>query len=163
MREAQQLKKVVAKKEERIVFVKFNGKIIDSIRSNELVSVIESAVGLYYEIKAIQPSLQEYKSSIFEVAKKYLEDKTTITLETDSGYEVKLTTRDEIGIDENTIEELKKILGDKFNEMVKMKIQYKPTEELIQLACDADSPIAEAIRKCLVINYRSPNFQFKRP
>ena len=46
---------------------------------------------------------------------------------------------------------LRAALGDRFDDLVKVQVTYKPEPRLIELACGGDDVLAEAIRDCLTV------------
>jgi len=49
-------------------------------------------------------------------------------------------------------ERLKAVLGDRFSDLVKTEVAYKPEQKLLEMACDGDEPLQPAIGVCLTIN-----------
>ncbi|MEO1766767.1 hypothetical protein [Thiobacter aerophilum] len=48
-------------------------------------------------------------------------------------------------------ERLKAVLGDRFGDLVKVEVAYKPEQRLIDMACDGDEPLQPAIGACLTV------------
>lgn len=49
-------------------------------------------------------------------------------------------------------ERLKAVLGDRFTDLVKTDVAYKPEAKLIEMACDGDEPLQPAIGACLTVS-----------
>lgn len=128
------------------------------VTDQRLADLITSAYNLSLEIKAIEPALKEYKEEIASIAKDYLDEAGTVTFIIDS-IACRITFGYECVVHPEKIEELKKILGDRFDDLVKTKVIYNGTSKLIELASDGDRgrPIAE----CLIIKEKSPAIRFE--
>ncbi|TCS70699.1 hypothetical protein EDC61_11426 [Sulfuritortus calidifontis] len=48
-------------------------------------------------------------------------------------------------------ERLRAVLGERFADLVKTEIAYKPEARLIEMACDGDEPLKPAIGACLTV------------
>jgi hypothetical protein len=48
-------------------------------------------------------------------------------------------------------ERLKAVLGERFTDLVKVEVAYKPEQRLIDMACDGDEPLQPAIGACLTV------------
>lgn len=48
-------------------------------------------------------------------------------------------------------ERLKAVLGERFGDLVKTEVAYKPEQRLIEMACDGDEPLQPAIGACLTV------------
>lgn len=48
-------------------------------------------------------------------------------------------------------ERLKAVLGERFGDLVKTEIAYKPEARLVEMAADGDEPLAPSIRGCLTV------------
>lgn len=49
-------------------------------------------------------------------------------------------------------ERLKAVLKERFDDLVKAEVTYKPEQRLIEMACDGDEPLQPAIGACLKIS-----------
>ncbi len=52
-------------------------------------------------------------------------------------------------------ERLSAVLGDRYQDLVRETVTYKPEDRLIELACDADQPMQPAIAACLSVSETS--------
>lgn len=50
---------------------------------------------------------------------------------------------------------LKAVLGERFADLVKTEVAYKPEQRLIEMACDGDEPLQPAIGACLAVGKSS--------
>jgi hypothetical protein len=46
---------------------------------------------------------------------------------------------------------LRKVLGFRFDELIKSEVSYRPEQKLIEMACDGDEPLQPVIRECISI------------
>lgn len=130
------LKKAAALAGRRLI-VKI-GKEKREIEDTELAEIIDAASSVYYDMKALEPALKDYKNRIASKAKSLIDDKGTVTFITDSGIECRVTFQYEALIPEEHIEKAKALLGDRFSDLVRVKTVYQATPKLIELATDAD-------------------------
>lgn len=144
----------------RTVFVRIGrGREKRQIVDTEFAYVIEDACALYYEIKALESALKENKEKIAKKARNFLDDAGTVTFITDLDVEAKVTFQYEAVIPPENIEKVRELLGDRFNDLVKVKTTYTATPKLIELAVDADrgGELAEAItvrEKAVQVTFR---------
>lgn len=134
------------------------GKEQWSLKDSTLADVIRLANNLTNEMKALEPSLKEYKTHIAKVAKDYIDASGTVTFIVD-GIQCKITFGYECVIPEENVEEVKRILGDRFEDLVRTKIKHEGTMKLIDMAADGDR--GQAIAKCLVIKEKTPSIRFE--
>lgn len=117
---------------------------------------IRLACGLMADIRKIDPMLKAQKEVIAERAREYIDNAGTVTFIVDE-ISCKVTFGYECTIPEGNIEEVRRLLGDRFEDLVKVKTVYNGTSKLIEMAADADR--GRAIAKHLVVKEKSPSIQ----
>jgi hypothetical protein len=143
------------------IVVKVRGKEFE-IADEKLAVAILSAFVIKEDIKRLEKTYQEYKSYIVEEAKSYLRDAQTVTfivpIDDKNKVECKVTFGYEYVIPPEYVEEVKAILGDKFEALVNVKTEYKATKKLVEMACDADN--RGELAKYIEIKEKSPVVSF---
>lgn len=154
------LKKIKeTKEEEEKVSVK-KGKKTYAIVDSKLAEIIRSARKIDLELKALKESYDDLKRYIVNVAREHIEDEGTVTFITEEGIECKIIFGYDCFIPEEYVEKVRKILGDKFDALVKIKTKYEGTARLIEFATDADR--GGEIAKYVVVKEKSAQVSFKK-
>lgn len=109
----------------------------------QLAKLILHAYDVDINMQDPKKDLSQSKKDIAELAKKYLEDAETVTFIVE-GVECKLSFRKQREIPDSNVDQLKDILKGKFEYLVDVKQQFKPTKKLLQMA-DEDKAIDELI------------------
>lgn len=145
------------------VIVKMGLKDKRVISDRELSGAIELAVGFVRTLKEIEPQLKVQKEVIARKAKTFIDDKGTVTFIVDTEewglVECKVTFQYEATIPEGKVEDLKRILGKRFEDLVRTKTTYLATQKLIELAADADR--GKEIAECITIKEKAAQISFK--
>lgn len=128
-----------------------------AIDNNELATATIRAFQLHRDIKAVEPELKELKAIIVQQIEPLLDGSGTLTILTE-GISCKVTTGFEYSIDESAVDALKKALGKRFADLVKVKTVYRPELKLVDMSCEPDAP-AE-IRDSIQVKSKSPAFTF---
>jgi len=145
------------------------GKIVVKIRGKEfeivdekLAVAILSAFVTKEDMKRLEKVYQEYKSYIVEEAKSYLKGAQTVSfivpIDEKDKVECKVVFGYEYVIPPEHVEEVKAILGDKFEALVNVKTEYRATKKLVEMACDADN--RGELAKYIEIKEKSPVVSF---
>lgn len=160
---ATMLSKLKKKELEKEVLIKMGIKEKRVIRDSELAGAIELAMGFYRAIKDIEPQLKSQKETIASKAKAYIDDKGTVTFIVDTEewglVECKVTFQYEAVIPEDRVEELRSILGGRFDDLVRVKTTYYATSKLIELATDGDR--GKDIAGCITVKEKAAQISFK--
>lgn len=145
------------------VLVKMGLKEKRVIKDTELAEAVELAVGFYRALKDIEPQFKTQKAVIAKKAKNYIDDKGTVTFIVDTEeyglVECKVTFQYEAVIPQEHIEEVKRILGSRFDDLIKTKTTYVATPKLIELATDADR--GKEVAQYIFIKEKAAQISFK--
>jgi len=157
---ASKIKKALNPQEdiERVTVKK--GKKAYEIADNKLAEIIRSARKTNIELSALKETYEEFKRYIINIARDNIEDEGTVTFITEEGIECKVTFGYDCIIPEEHVEEARKILGDKFEALVRIKTKYEGTSKLIEFATDADK--GGEIAKYVVVKEKPPQISFKK-
>ncbi|MEW6115356.1 MAG: hypothetical protein AB1553_00440 [Nitrospirota bacterium] len=134
------------------------GRETTTISVPRLADTIRSARGLTIEMKSLEPALKEYRDYIASVAKDYIDASGTLTFIID-GIRCKVTFGYECVIPEEHVAEVRRLLGERFDDLVRTKITHSGTSKLIDMAADGDR--GKAIAGCLVIKEKTPGVSFE--
>ncbi len=149
--------------EEREVIVRCGKKEI-VIKDATLAEIIENAYEVDTHLKTIKEIAQGYKKEIAEKAKDFLGDKGTVRfiIETEEGeiIECKVTFQYEAIIPNEDVEEVRKILGERFEDLVRVKTVYVATPKLIELAADADK--GQELRQYIIVKEKAAQITFTK-
>lgn len=124
-------------------------KIDDETLGESILNFIDTTA----KIRALNENLKELKAKLSSVANELLSDSEAlnISLISASGAGVKIGLGFDIKIEDK--ENLREILGDKFDLLVKTKISYEPEKRLREMAL-----IDDGIKECLIIKEKAPCF-----
>ncbi|MBI3584227.1 MAG: hypothetical protein HY096_09820 [Nitrospinae bacterium] len=128
------------------------------IEDVKLAEVINEAWNLNTDLKEMKHQYDELKDYIEDAARNYLEENGTLRFAVD-GIICSVTFGNECVIDEEHIDEVKRLLGDRFPDLVRTKIKYEGTMKLIELAADGDR--GKEIAKHLIVKEKSPSVRFE--
>lgn len=128
------------------------------IQSPGLADAIRAARNLSLEIKSLELGLKEHKEQIVSVARDYIDAAGTLTFIVDNIH-CKVTFGYECVIPKEHVDVVRRILGERFDDLVRTKISYYGTSKLIDMAVDGDR--GKAIAECLVINEKTPRVSFE--
>lgn len=145
------------------IIVKLGHKEKRVINDRELYGAVELAVGFMRTLKEIEPQYKAQKEVIARKAKSFIDDKGTVTFLVDTeGWgliECKVTFQYEAVIPDDKVKEVKRILGERFNDLVRTKTTYYATKNLIKLATDADK--GKELAECIVVKEKAAQISFK--
>jgi hypothetical protein len=133
------------------------GKEESVIYDPELADELMQLRELVADIKAIEPSVNHLKEKIAERAKSLMDEGGTITFIA-NGHPIKITFGYSCIIPEEKLEKVKEILGDRFEDLVKIKTAISGTSKLIEIA--SDDKKKHPIRDLLIIKENAPKFSF---
>jgi hypothetical protein len=133
------------------------GRETSSLNSPKLAEIIMAAQRLNIEMKALEPALKEYKEQIALAARDYIDASGTLTFIVDGVY-CRVTFGYECVILEEKVSEVRRILGNRFEDLVKVKTVYNGTTKLIDMAADGDS--GKALAACLTVKEKTPSIRF---
>lgn len=128
------------------------------IKDAKLAEAVLRAYNIWLDMKSFEPAMQEYKNYIAKIAKDYIDTSGTLTFSVDN-VSCRVTFGYECVIPEENIDEVKRILGDRFEDLVRIKIKYEGTSKLIDMAADADR--GQKLAECLVIREKAPTIRFE--
>ncbi|MEO0278023.1 MAG: hypothetical protein ABIM21_01885, partial [candidate division WOR-3 bacterium] len=134
------------------------------IENSALAETIFRAWNLKREIESIEPSYEELRNQIITIARDFTKDhgtvSFTITVPPIGRIEVKVTFQYEAIIDPENINEVKRILGDRYPALVKAKYKYVGTKRLIELMASND-PIVAALAPYVAVKEFGRSVQFR--
>ena len=124
-------------------------KIDDETLGESILNFIDTTA----KIRALNENLKELKAKLSSVANELLSDTEAlnISLISTSGAGVKIGLGFDVKIEDK--ENLREILGDKFDLLVKTKISYEPEKRLREMAL-----IDDGIKECSIIKEKAPCF-----
>lgn len=158
---AKLLQKVKTEIADSKVVVEVKGKKFEMVNEKLAVAIL-SAFVTKEDIRKLEEVYQEYKSYIVEEAKGYLGEAQTVSfivpIDEKDKVKCKVTFGYEYVIPLEHVEEVKAILGDKFEALVKVKTEYRATKKLVEMACDADN--RGELAKYIEIKEKSPVVSF---
>lgn len=134
------------------------GRETTSIQVPRLADTIRAARGLYLDMKALEPAYREYVEMIASVAKDYIDSSGSLTFEVD-GISCRVRFSYVCQIPAEHIDEVRRLLGDRFEDLVRTKIKYEGTTKLIDMAADGDR--GKEIAKHLVVRESAPSLKFE--
>jgi hypothetical protein len=157
------LSKLAKKEEEREIIIKMGVKEKRLIKDSTLAKAIETTYELIKPFKELEFSLKEQKKIIADKARMFIDDKGTITFIVDTEdygvLECKVTFQYEAVIPPKHIEEARKILGKRFDDLVRVKTTYVATQKLIELVTDADK--GAELAKYITVKEKAAQISFK--
>lgn len=129
-----------------------------------LAETIYRAWNLKRELDSLTPSYDELRNQIVTVAKDFAKDhgtvSFTITVPPIGRIEVKVTLQYEAIIDPENINEVKRILGDRYPALIRAKYKYVGTKRLIELMASND-PIVAALAPYVAVKEFGRSVQFR--
>ncbi len=96
------------------------------------------------QIEALEESLQRINGQLIEA------HGTGASLIVPGVCRASIAERDSVRIKD--ADRLHAVLGDRFADLVRTEVTYKPEQRLIEMACDGDEPLAPAIGVCLSVS-----------
>lgn len=122
--------------------------------STERNRSVEGAVTAFCETKAkideLDEQLKKHKTLIVDEAKNILGDDDVSTITFSVGEDsVKISFGFDIKVTDDTT--LKEILGDRFEDLVTVKTDYKPVNKLKEMALEDDG-----LKSCLAVKEKTP-------
>jgi hypothetical protein len=133
------------------------GRSMATISGSSLGETVPRAYRLQHDMRVFEPVLKELKGSILAEVEPMMDGSGTLTVIT-CGISCKVTMGFEYYIDEADIETLREALGERFDDLVKVKSLFKPEPKLIDLCCFGDTP--EEIRSAVKIKSKAPAMVF---
>jgi hypothetical protein len=134
---------------EQIVVKRKGG--IKKLRDSRLSSAIRKAFEHHLKEKEAAPELREARGLIAGRAKDFLDGKRgSVSFEV-GGLSLSVTPRYEAVIDEENVKEVRRLLGPRFRELVKVKKRYVGSSGLLD---DAE------VRKLVSLRELSPSFRW---
>jgi hypothetical protein len=124
------------------------------IEDGRLSFAVLRAFGLYEEIKALEAELSEARKVIRERAKAYAGQRATVSFEA-SGVICRVTERHEVTVPEENVQELRRLLGRRFKDLVSVRRKYLGTRRLVEEAASNGD-----IQGLLVLRELTPQLSF---
>lgn len=103
------------------------------VEDGRLSAAVLRAFSLYEEIKALEAELSEAREVIRGRAKAYTGQRATVSFEA-SGVICRVTERHEVTVPEGNVQELRRILGRRFKDLVSVRRKYLGTRKLVEEA-----------------------------
>ncbi len=144
------------KKAKALVSIKVGGKI-KVMENEELANRLREGLDLAIKGKNIKGALKSIEKYVAAIADEYKGDSGTITIKTDDVL-CKITFGYKCVLPEKNVAEARRILGKRFDDLVREKTEWTGNSELIGLASDADN--GKAIRGLVQIKKNSPSITF---
>lgn len=136
--------------------IKLKGKVVESRIDTKLCETIKKFVDLKKVIEAQEKELKALKDEIVHEAKEFLKDKEEATVTFDVlDDSVKVAFAWDMSIVNEA--QLMEILGARFDDLVKTKISYSPTENLKEMI-NAD----DGLKECIKIKEKAPAVTINR-
>lgn len=144
------------KKAKALVSIKV-GKTTKVMENEELANRLREGLDLVIKGKKLEEGLKIIKEYVAPIADELKGDSGTITIKTDTVL-CKVTFGYECVLPEENVAEARRILGRRFDDLVREKTTWTGNSELIDLASDADQ--GKAIRGLIKIKKKSPSITF---
>lgn len=127
------------------------GKNTKHIRSGKLNKSIRDFVECKKELDLTNEVLKRHKEALIEYAKEMLEDieSSSITFDSESG-SVKVVFGSDVIITDEVV--LRELLGERFEDLVKIKTELKPEAKLKEMALEDDG-----LKMCLAVKEKTPS------
>lgn len=110
----------------------------------------EGSIRLLIEGWEIKRQMDELKARLDAINGRLIEAHGTGCALVVSGLcRASLVERESVRIED--AERLKGVLGFRFTDLVRTEVIYKPEQKLIEMAVNADEPLAPSIRQCLTV------------
>jgi len=135
-------------KESRIVIKQ--GKETTEVFDPDTVKDGKQFLKIWAEYKSLESSLKLLKDILSEKAKYYLGDNGTISFLID-GKVIKITFGYVCNIPVEKLEKVKELLGERFEDLVKIKMEATGTQKLIELASES-----HPVKEYLIVKEKSP-------
>lgn len=126
------------------------GKETTEVVDPDLVKDCRQFIKIMAEYKSLEPSLKLLKDIVSEKAKYYLGDNGTISFLID-GKVIKITIGYVCNIPVERLEKVKELLGDRFEDLVKIRMEATGTQKLIELASEN-----HPVKDYLIVKEKSP-------
>lgn len=118
------------------------GRRTEAIRDRELAHALRKSHELYRKSREAEPHMTAAKELIAARAEEFLgEGQGSVHFEND-GLACRVTTRTEVLIPEENLVEVRRLLGRRFRDLVRVKTRYVGTRELLY---GADEEVRELI------------------
>lgn len=127
------------------------GKDREVIRDGRLSSAIQRAFNLYQRGRAVEQEMSGAKGFIAQRARDFIGAGGTVSFQA-GGVTCRFRSRHETVIPEENIKEVRRLLGKRFTELVKVQKKYMGSRDLID-----DS----RIRKLVTVKELSPQFTWE--
>ncbi|MBI4824773.1 MAG: hypothetical protein HY805_11195 [Nitrospirae bacterium] len=100
------------------------------IQDKALAGVIKGCKELVSELRGIEPELSKYKNHIVGCAKRFMGTSGTLCFIVDD-VSLKVTLRHEAVIPPENISEIKRLLGQRFRDLIRVKHRYVCSQNLL--------------------------------
>lgn len=143
-------------KAKALVSIKVGNKV-KAMENAELAQRLREGLDLVIKGKDLDAGLKIIKEYVSTIADEHKGDSGTVTIKTDTVL-CKVTFGYECVLPEENVAEARRILGKRFDDLVREKTTWTGNSELIDLAADADK--GKAIRGLVQIKKKSPAITF---
>lgn len=106
------------------------GRKEEVIEDKALLEMIKGCKALISELRRIEPELSKYKCHIAGRARSIMDGSGTLSFIVD-GISCKVTLRHEATIPPENVREMKRLLGQRFNDLIRVKHKYICSPNLI--------------------------------
>jgi hypothetical protein len=139
-------------KREQGTMTVIRGGLRRSISDPGLLDAIKTAHTLWQELGELESRLAEAKGIIAQRAQELMEGGATVSFET-GGLRCTVTIRHEAVVPEENVQELRKLLGRRFRDLVSTRVRHTATSRLVH---EADDDTLSLIR----LRRLSPQFKW---
>jgi hypothetical protein len=112
---------------------------------------------LKQEMDRVKTKLDEINAKIFDGVSDQLGDAGTIHVLSE-GVCASVALREKVDISDP--EALEAALGERFPDLVKVKVSYAPEKKLVEIALDPSDPLAESVRGALTVKTAKPSVTY---
>jgi len=124
-----------------------------------LADLVVKGFDLKKQMEQIKKQLAEVNDKVVrEVSSEWLDGTGTVSLSAGDAM-CTVSVRDSVEIGDAKL--LQRILGDRFVDLVRTRVTFRPERKLIQMALNADEEMTPQIRKCLCVKEAKTSVVYK--
>lgn len=135
------------------------GNSREIIRDRRLFKAIRRASALNRRVRFVEPELSEARMFIAKRAKKF-SSRGKVSFEA-ARASLSVTTRYEAVIPEERVEEARRLLGGRFNELVRVKTRYLAALPFVEDARSGRNPALREAGRLIVLREIAPRFTWE--
>ena len=123
-----------------------------------LGELVLHGAALKNEIDGLKDKLEEVNAKILAEVPRWMDGNGTLHIVI-AGVDCTVSLRDSVAIAD--VGALRELLGDRFPDLVKEKVNFTPEAKLVAIATDGDHPLARDVASCLRIQEAKASVSYK--